>query len=210
MTCIRKTPSLEQIDFRREKLAKVNDDMERFKQECPMTIEEFFQSSDQSILHKDLPAPDWEKVSPELHLLSGHPQRNRTYILNAHVGGEKTPFNSVIQIIDMKSCKKVGEWISNHIAADDFCKVLAAIGRAFNNAYISIDANNNGMVALKKLRKIYPSFLIYKKTTSKPSNPTNRILNFGLLKTPRTGPPYIEILRNMLDVCLTRTHLKKT
>jgi hypothetical protein len=205
-----KKHSLEQIDFGREKLAKADDEMERFKQECPMTIEEFFRSSDESFFHKDLPAPDWKKVSPELHLLPGHPQRNRTYILSANVGGGKTPDNSVIQIADMETCEKVGEWISNHTAPDDFGKVLAAIGRAFNNAYISVEANDHGMVALKRLRKIYPSFLLYKKTTTNSSNSANRILNFGFLKTSRTTPPVIETLRNMLDACLTLTHLKKT
>lgn len=192
--------TLEQLSFRREKLEELDYDLELFKQEYPMTIEECFRSSGQSIFHKTLYffTQDWRKISPDLHILSGHPKKNYIYTIGADVGGGVEQDNSVIQIADLGNCEQVAEWVSNKIPPDVFAKVLSSIGRQFNNAFITVEANNHGIVTLNELRKIYPSYLIYKRTVTNQSNADTHILNLGLLETSRTRPLAIGLLRKML------------
>lgn len=193
-----------QIQFRRHKLAEKDWDIDLFKQEYPLTLDECFRATGRSIFHKVRysQAAGWNKVGVGFHILADHPQRNGIYGIGADVSGGVGKDRSVAEIIDLNNLEQVGEWVSDRVPPDRFGLKLAELGKMFNDAYITVEANNHGIVTLDSLRKDYPPYLIHRKTVSPGSIASNHILNYGLLQTSRVRPLAIGTLRKLLATVL--------
>jgi len=185
-----------QILFRRQKLEEKDFDLDLFKQEYPITIDECFRSTGASIFHKVnyVQTKRWERISPELYVLEGHPKPDSIYAIGADVGAGVGSDNSVIQVVDLLHCEQVAEWASNKYPPDVFGEKLARIGFEFNEAFITVESNNHGLVALTILRDRYPSYLIFKKENTASDN----IMNLGFYESTRTRPLAIGALRRLL------------
>lgn len=195
-----------QIKFRRDCLDDMDYDLDLFKQEYPLTVDECFRATGKSVFHKVfyVQTPDWMRVDNEFSKLKGHPRPDRFYGIGADVGGGVGGDNSVAQIIDLEKTEQVGEWASNRFAPDVFGKTLAVLGKKFNMANIAVEANNHGILTLAQLRRSYPDGLIYKKE-KKPNveNPKEvPITDYGLLHSARNRPFSIGMLRKMLATVL--------
>lgn len=196
--------TLGQIQFRREKLEELDYDMDLFKQEYPMTIDECFKATGRSVFHKVnyYQTPLWKQETRDLYLLSEHPKAGGLYIIGADVAGGVGQDNSVAQIVDLEEQIQVGEWVSNSIAPDIFAVKLKELGEKFNQAYIVVESNNHGIMTLGDLRKIYSPHLVHKKRTNSQDKETH-ILNLGLRQTSRTKPLTIGMLRKAVATWLT-------
>lgn len=190
--------TLGQIQFRREKLDEFDFDIDTFKQEYPRTLEECFKATGRSIFHKVnyIEVRGWQRDTTNLHKLDMHPKKRGTYAIGADVSGGIGQDRSIAQIIGLENREQVGEWASDRIAPDVFAQKLAELGERFNFAYITVEANNHGIVTLNELRKIYPVHLIHRK--QKVRETEDHILDYGLLTTSKTRPLAIGSLRKDL------------
>lgn len=191
-----------QIKFRRERLAELNWDVRRFKQEYPMTLEECFQSSGSGIFSKInfIETDRWEYITPQLHLLDPHPMPGRSYLIGADVSGGIGKDRSVVEILDLSTLEQVGEWVDDSIPPDDFAHVIADLGKRFNNAFICVEANNYGITTLDHLSACYPRELLYYESKRTPvgANEYESLINLGFRTTALSKPFIIGKLRSLL------------
>jgi hypothetical protein len=79
---------------------------------------------------------------------------------------------------------------------------LKDLGLLFNKAYISVEANNHGILTLKELNDLYPTFLIHKRS-SRSKDKNARLLQLGVLQSSRVKPLSIGTLRLLLATTWT-------
>ena len=148
-----------QLAFRRNKIIEEYDgDLTMFKQEYPITLDECFQASGNTVFWhvRYLQTTRWEKQGRGLHILRGHPDPNKTYILGVDVSGGVGGDNSVIQGFCLEDEEQVLEWVNNKLSPDALAYRVREYGQMLNNAYVVCENNNHGIVTLADLQKIYP------------------------------------------------------
>jgi len=197
--------SLEKIAWRRFKLDELDYDMTAFKQEYPMTLDECFQMTSQSIFHmvKYVPTNAWKDVDRGAWMLEGHPDKNKHYMLGADVAGGVGQDASVVEIICLEDMEQVGEYINNKIDPETFAYEIARIARYYGNAFCVVENNNHGILTLSVLEKIYDKTLIYKDDSTVASNEEKQIFQLGYKTTKRNKPLMIGRLRTLLAHELT-------
>lgn len=208
----------EQMMWRRYKLEEKDFDLRLFKQEFPMTLDECFQSTQETLFQyvRFVPTPNWKKDVNDGHLwrLDNHPIVGHHYALGVDPAGGVGKDNGVIQIIDLDDCEQVAEYASNLIEPDVLGVKAALLAREFNNAYITVEANNHGLVTLDNLTAqdengdtLYPFELIYVNNSGSLGSiagEDERILaNLGLKTTVRSKPLMVGKLRTALAKYLT-------
>ncbi|MHC4139657.1 MAG: hypothetical protein ACYSR1_07375, partial [Planctomycetota bacterium] len=189
-----------QIAWRRVKLDEMDFDLKSFKQEYPMTLDECFQASGDSLFHKVMyqPTEDWEKRSGESWGLGDHPADGKTYVLGADPAGGVGKDNSVIEIICLDTMEQVFEWTSNRIDPETFASKIAEIGEKWGGLYCVVENNNHGILTLSVLDKIYPSYLIHMDPSTITSQEEKQLFHLGYRTTGRTKPLMIGRLRTLL------------
>ena len=195
-----------QIKFRRYKLEEKDFDLDLFKQEYPLTLDECFRATGTSIFHKinyDQTKGLWVRVDQELHILTDHPKRDGIYGVGVDVGGGVGKDRSVIEVFDLRTLHQVAEWVSDRIPPDRLAHEIVTVAKLFNDAYVTEESNNHGIVTLDRLRGLYPNYLLYKKSVSAQSTTGNHLLNYGLLQTSRMKPLSIGALRRLLATNMT-------
>lgn len=174
-----------QIKFRRIKLAEKSWDTDLFKQEYPRTIDECFRTTGHSLFRKVnyVETPEWQRLDKNTWALAGHPRPDRHYIVggdaSAGVGGD----NAVAQVISIEDMEQVYEFASDNLEPFEFGENLAVLGYHYGGAFITVEANNHGIVTLKSLQQHYPSSLIYKEYGKQ-----GRTISMGF-KTTMTSKP---------------------
>lgn len=187
-----------QLLFRREKLEELDYDVRLFNQEFPTTLSDCFQSSGSSIFYRIhyVETPLWEKRDTHLHALRDHPIPGRTYVIGGDVSAGVYKDDSVLEVFDCETKEQVAEWISNNTPPDLFAVHAAKLGKMFNDAYISIESNNHGIVTLSELRSLYPTELIHKvPRDNAPPDEIARLTNMGTRVTAKSKAFIIGRLR---------------
>lgn len=199
--------SLEQIAFRREKLEEFDYDLQRFKAEYPLTLDECFQASGYSLFSivPYLPDNQWENLEkPHFWALSDvykHPLQSR-FAIGVDVGGGVRRDRSVIEIVDIFKWEQVAEYVVDNVSPDVLSRKIITLGRHYNDAFVTVETNNHGAVTLLKLREgfgkegdpdylaPYPDNLIYMNNKM-----GDNLLDYGFKTTQRTKPILIGNLR---------------
>lgn len=196
---------LEKIMWRRFKLDELDYDLAAFKQEYPMTLDECFQMTSQSIFHmvKYEATPEWKNVDRGAWMLDGHPEGDKHYMLGGDVAGGVGQDASVVEIFCLEDMEQVGEYINNKIDPEFFAYEVARIARHYNNAFCVVENNNHGILTLSALEKIYPKELIYKDDSTSASNEEKTLFQLGYKTTKRNKPLMIGRLRTLLAHELT-------
>jgi hypothetical protein len=194
-----------QIQFRRERLEDLDYDLDLFKQEYPITLDECFRATGRSIFHKVrfVQSKDWTRISTDLWGLRTHPRKHGRYIIGADPAGGVGADDSVAEIVDLDLHFQAAEYISSKIAPDEFGYKLAALGHQYNDAFIVVENNQYGTATLEVLKEVYPRHLLFRKLLSPNSTQPDHILNYGLLQTSRVKPYSIGVLRRLLATSLT-------
>lgn len=195
-----------QLSWRRRKLADKDYNLDDFKQEYPLTIEECFKSTGSSLFHQVLyfPSKEWVKVSPWEHRLLGYPKEGHRYSIGADVSAGVGKDDSVAVVWDVDDEKQVCEYVNNRITPDKFAKELVRLGLYYNDAFLVPEANNHGILLISTLlneeegRPLYPEHLIWRRTTGAPVDTLPKLAQFGLLTTSKTRPLIIGLLRKAL------------
>lgn len=192
----------EHIVFRRNKLEELDYDLSKFKQEYPLTLDECFQASGAGLFSKIifLPTPEWRRVSRYEYRLDGHPDKDKRYTIGADVSAGVGKDRSVAQVTCLDTCEQVAKWKSDRCQPDDFGSiVLPNLGREFNEAFITVEKNNHGILTLSELRSAYPWHLIYTTAGRKERDEfMNTLAELGVQTSAATKPYLIGALRKAL------------
>ena len=192
--------SLEQIAWRRIKISDKDDDLEKFKQEYPRTLNECFQMSSKSIFRtvNYEYSKDWVQVDRGAWVLKGNPNTNGSYIIGADPAAGVGEDYSVIEVVDIETMKQVGEWVSNTVDPEMFGYEIRRVATVFNMAYVTVESNNHGILTLATLEKIYPYELIYRDDSMVSSNEEKALFHLGYKTSSRNKPLMIGRLRTLL------------
>ena len=189
-----------QIAWRRMKIEEKDYDLGVFKQEYPMTLDECFQSSNESIFYKVnyIESDEWKKIDYNFHGFETHPIRDYIYAIGADVAAGVDRDSSAIEIICLNTMEQVGEFISNRTSPDYFAIDIEGIATKYNNAFVVVESNNHGLVTIDNLMNIYDSSLIYQEMASRGNNEISELMSLGFRTTTRTKPLMIGRLRKLL------------
>lgn len=189
-----------QIAWRRDKLEEIDYDIPLFKQEYPMTLDECFKSSGNSIFHKVnlISLPQWQKIETNFFGLHNHPITEHSYAIGGDVSGGVGKDRSVLEIVDLNLMEQVGEYVNDRIAPDAFGVITEQYARRFNNAFVTMENNNHGIVTIKHLKDNYPAYLLYKKQKSPAKDEVDHIVDYGMRTSLKTKPLLIGNLRHSL------------
>lgn len=153
-----------QILWRRTKLEEKDYDLQAFKQEFPLTLDECFQASGNSIFHRVnyQPTSMWRKQDAHLYVLDPHPMKGCTYVVGIDPAGGTGGDNSAIEIFCLDTVEQVAEYAYNRIEPDVLGQKAYDLATLFNGAFIVVESNNHGPVTLQALRDLdYPEYLLY-------------------------------------------------
>lgn len=192
-----------QIAWRRDKLEELDFDLRAFKQEYPLTVEECFQASGESIFYHVLfeKTSAWQKVDRHrnLYVLDPHPIGQHTYVIGVDPSGGVGRDNAAIQIICLNTMEQVAEFAYNKIDPDRLGGPIKDLAEWFNNAFVVIEANNHGPVTIKSLRdKGYPQYLIYSMRNPGVDFEDPSLMRMGFRTSVRTKPIMIGKLRSLV------------
>ena len=186
------TPS--QLAFRRNKIIEDFDyDVSKFKQEYPLTLDECFQASGNSVFWKInyVPTPDWHTVDRYSAGLKGHPKQGATYLLGADVaggtGGHDTD-NSVLEVFSIDSNEQVFEWATNSVPPDRLAIYIRDIANLFNEAFVVVEINNHGILTMAELLEIYDFSRLYYNRSSLAKDEIPQITQMGFKTTSASKP----------------------
>jgi len=206
--------TLGQIAWRRDKIEEMDYDLDLFKQEYPMYLDECFQASGRSVFNKVnyVPTEHFEKIDAHTHIMKDHPNPNMHYAIGGDVGGGVGQDNSVVEVVCLETMEQVGEYVNNKISPDLFGLKLAEMGRLFNLAFMTVENNNHGIVTIKELTRddaegneIYPSHLLYVKTKgqSGAKEEVDLLTDIGFRTSVKSKPFLVGNLRKVVVHDLT-------
>ena len=181
----------EQLAFRRHTILEEYDgDLRMFKQEYPITLDECFQASGNSIFWKVnfVQTPKWRQVERKLWMLEGHPHPHYSYVVGADVGGGVGADNSVVEGFCLETNEQVLEWADNGISPDAFAFKIKECGQKLNNAFAVPENNNHGIVTVAELEKIYPMGLIYYGKGGRSKDEVPELLHIGFRTSAQSKP----------------------
>lgn len=190
-----------QIIWRRIKLEELDYDLKLFKQEYPITLDECFQASGDSIFHRVRYEPTnlWKYQGNHLHILDGHPVRAHKYVVGVDPSGGTGRDNAAAEIFDITSGEQVGEYAHNRVEPDILGGKVVDLAEHFNNAYIVVESNNHGPMTLDRIReRDYPSMLIYSMEQAGASYEDKSLMQMGFRTSMRTKPIMVGKLRSLL------------
>ncbi len=195
-----------QIAWRRIKLEEKDYDIRFFEQEYPMSFDECFQASGDSVFAtvRYEKTNLWKDRGNHFWSLEGHPTPNGRYALGADPAGGVGLDNSTIEIISLDTMEQVGEYAHNRIDPYTFGSKIASIAVEWNGAFITVESNNHGPVTIKAIQDAgYPEFLMYSMQTPGQDFEDKQLLKLGFRTTQRTKPIMIGKLRTSLATELT-------
>ena len=184
-----------QIMFRRIKLAELDWDVDLFKQEYPITLDECFRTSGaaffQRILFKG--SEHWKQKAAGYHGLLHHPRKDLHYSMGVDSSAGVGQNRSCIEVVCNETNEQVAEYSYDRIPPDALAQKTADIGKEYNDAYAVVESNNHGAVVLDNLRKLYLIGRIHKDRKQ-----NNNLVNLGYRTSVRSKPFALGQLRKSL------------
>ena len=191
--------TLGQLAWRRMKLDEMDYDLTSFQREYPMTLDECFHTSSESVFHHVIfePTDRWVRVDRGLWALQDNPRKGLHYVMGADVSAGVGKDSSVAEIFCLDTQEQVCEYMTDRIDPEEFGHKLAELGRKYNKCYTVVEQNNHGILTLATLNKLYPKGRIHR-TQGKANTEENQLFKLGFRTTLRTKPLMIGGLRTVL------------
>jgi hypothetical protein len=199
-----------QLVWRRKKVAQ--NGLELFKQEYPCTPEEAFLTTGRPVFDQDRLADKLREVGKPIRRESmnitetdfepdprgdlyvyAEPQLTDTYTIGADVAmGVRGGDFSVAQVLDGK--RRLVATYRGHIHPDLFARVLYVLGRRYNDALVSAEVNNHGLLTNVRLSKDlnYPNVYQTVVVDHVLDRETTRV---GFETNSKTKPMIVDLLR---------------
>lgn len=190
-----------QIVWRRIKIEEMDYDLRLFKQEYPITFDECFQASGDSIFHrvKFVSTPLWKNQGNGLWTLDPHPIQGHQYVLGADPSGGTGGDNAAIQVFDVSTGDQVAEYANNRVEPDIFGDKVVDLALLFNQAFTVVESNNHGPLTLDRIRdRDYSPSLVYSMEQAGVNFEDQALMQMGFRTSTRTKPIMIGRLRSLL------------
>jgi hypothetical protein len=161
--------SVSQLKWRRMKISELDGDLQQFKEQYPITLNECFQATGNSFFSKvnfqiD---PRWKKYDRWQFRLEGHPRIGRTYASGADIAGGNGQDYSVLEVFDVETGEQVLEFATNLMEPDLFALKVSEILEDYNFAFHDFERNNHGILYASELIKHYPLNNIHRAVVSR-------------------------------------------
>jgi len=140
-----------------------------------------------------------------------YPKEYKSYVIGGDTAeGLEDGDNSVLQVIDNQTLKCVAKF-SARIPPDEFSLVAFALGTWYNNAYMGIEVNKDGLWVNAELFKLGYNNLYYREAID---DITNRVGSKVGFKTDQRTRPYIlaelqKMLYNYTDIWTNKDFLEE-
>lgn len=157
--------TLEQLNWRRWAIKnKCGGDTDKFKQEYPITIEEAFVASANTVIPKQHIEAQRKFIREPIDkldgdvLIYGHVKNNHYYSLGGDPSEGAGRDDSAFTVIDKMTGREVAHYANNRIPPDLFAKKMVKTAEYFQNAIIVPEINGLGIAVLNELQKLeYPN-----------------------------------------------------
>ena len=157
--------TLEQLNWRRWAIKnKCGGDTDKFKQEYPITIEEAFVASANTVIPKQHIEAQRKFIREPIDkldgdvLIYGHVKNNHYYSLGGDPSEGAGRDDSAFTVIDKMTGREVAHYANNRIPSDLFAKKMVKTAEYFQNAIIVPEINGHGIAVLNELQKLeYPN-----------------------------------------------------
>lgn len=158
--------SLEQLNWRRWAIKnKCGGDIEKFKQEYPITVDESFIASSNTVIPKEViekqrkfirdPIRTWEDV-----LIYEDLKWNHYYSLGADPAEGVGRDDSAFTVMDRMTGREIAHFSSNNIQPDLFAKKIVKVAEYYNNAMVVAEINGHGIAVIHELMRLgYPNIV---------------------------------------------------
>lgn len=182
----------EQLHWRRWAVKnKCGGDLNKFKQEYPITIEEAFAASSRSVISKEIIEEQRKFIREPVQELDGvlyyaHMKSDRYYSLGADPAEGIGQDDSAFTVIDRMTGREVAHFASNQIPPDIFAKKIMKVAEYFNDAIVVLEINNHGLAVLNELTRLGYMMIFRQRYHDKVSNQWTRRLGW---KTTATTKP---------------------
>ena len=177
-----------QLLWRKYKIEELDFDLDLFKREYPLSLQECFMSGSDNFFYKTnfVKTERWKRYDQNTHILAGHPNPKLHYSLGADVAAGVEKDRSTIEIVCVESQDVVAEFKSDTLPPDMFALEIENLGHMFNWPIAIVESNNHGGVTLDNLlkNKVYPINRIFfedQYTTPRAGFNTNRKTKYILL-----------------------------
>lgn len=157
--------TLEQLNWRRWAIKnKCGGDIDKFKQEYPITIEEAFVASANTVIPKAHIEAQRKYIREPIDRLDGdvlvyeHMKSDHYYSLGGDSSEGAGQDDSAFTVIDKMTGREVAHYANNQIPPDLFAKKMRKAAEYFNYAIIVPEINGHGIAVLNELQKLeYPN-----------------------------------------------------
>jgi hypothetical protein len=184
--------TLEQLNWRRWAIKnKCGGDIEKFKQEYPISIEEAFVASTNTVIPKELIEAQRKYIREPKQELDGvifyeHLKADHYYSLGADPAEGIGQDDSAFTVIDRMTGREVAHFSNNQIPPDIFAKKIMKTAEYFNNALVVLEINNHGLAVLNELSRLGYMMIFRQRYYDKVSKDWTRRLGW---KTTSTTKP---------------------
>ena len=197
-----------QLAWRRDKLEEMDYDLNGFKEQFPLTLDECFQATGGAYFTKVQYKPDsaWHKHEEIDHfwLYGDHPKPGLSYVGGADTGGGTGRDNSVLELFCVEEMRQVAEWVSNRFEPHIFARKIAPICEWFNKAYLNVERNNHGILTIKELLDLkYVGRLHMSRPPRTEIEEYGKIADFGTFTTVKNRLDVLGSLRELVASELT-------
>ena len=186
----------EQLNWRRWAIKnKCGGDIDKFKQEYPITIEEAFIASSHTVIPKEFIEAQRKYIREPAQELDGvlyyeHVNARHYYSLGADTAEGVGQDDSALTVIDRMTGREVAHFASNRIPPDIFAKKIMKVAEYFNNALVVLEINNHGLAVLNELSRLGYMYIFRQRHFDKVTNEWTRKL--GWKTTSVTKPLMID------------------
>jgi len=204
VSCYEITP--EQLNWRRWAIKnKCGGDLEKFKQEYPIRIDEAFIASSNTVIPKELielqrkyvrePIRTQEDVAIYENVVWNH-----YYSLGADPSEGVGLDDSAFTVLDRMTGREVAHFSNNTIQPDLFAKKIVKIAQYYNNAIVVPEINSHGIAVLQELQRLgYPNIARQRYFDHVTNSWTRRLgWKTSTLSKPLMVDEFIRILREEL------------
>lgn len=191
-----------QIVWRRIKLEEMDFDLRMFRQEYPITFDECFQASGDSLFYRVnyMKSDRWQSQGNSLWSLDPHPIKGHQYVLGADPSGGTGGDNAAAQVFDVETGEQVAEYAHNRVEPDIFGDKVVDLGLLFNDAFVVVESNNHGPLTLDTIRdRDYSPSLVYSMEQAGVNFEDQALMQMGFRTSTRTKPIMIGRLRSLLS-----------
>ena len=151
--------TLEQLNWRRWAIKnKCGNDIDKFKQEYPITIEEAFVASANTVIAKQFIEAQRKFTRKPVDKLDDiliyEKPKEHYYSLGADSSEGVGQDDSVFTVIDKMTGREVAQFVNDRIPPDLFARKIVKAAEYFNNAIVVPEINAHGLVVLNELRNL--------------------------------------------------------